>query len=46
MDGQTKDSFATFETAEKAGPEIKTSHPVVHVSVYGSVKGARTIITA
>jgi hypothetical protein len=46
MEKQTKDSFATFETAEKAGPEIKTSHPVVHVSVYGSVKGARTIITA
>ncbi|HYV69925.1 MAG TPA: hypothetical protein VE970_07445 [Pseudolabrys sp.] len=39
VDGQTKDSFATFGTAEKAGPKIKTSHPVVHVSVYDSVKG-------
>ena len=46
VDGQTKDSFATFETAEKTGLKIKTAHPLVQVSVYDSVKGAKTIITA
>jgi hypothetical protein len=46
VDGQTKESFATFETAEKAGVKIKTAHPVVQVSVYDSVRGAKTIITA
>jgi hypothetical protein len=46
VDGQTKDSFATFETAEKAGVKIKTAHPVVQVSVYDSVKAAKTIISA
>ncbi len=45
VDGQMKDSFATFETAEKIGLKIKTAHPVVQVSVYDSVKGAKTIIT-
>jgi hypothetical protein len=45
VDGQMKDSFATFETAEKTGLKIKTAHPVVQVSVYDSVKGAKTIIT-
>jgi hypothetical protein len=46
VDGQIKDSFATFEAAQKAGGKIKTAHPVVQVSVYDSVKGAKTIITA
>ncbi len=46
VDGQTKDSFTTFEAAQKAGLKIKTAHPVVQVSVYDSVGGAKTIITA
>jgi hypothetical protein len=46
VDGQTKGSFTTFEAAQKAGLKIKTAHPVVHVSVYDSVKGAKIIITA
>jgi hypothetical protein len=41
VDGQIKDSFATFEAAQKAGVKIKTAHPVVQVSVYDSVKGAK-----
>jgi hypothetical protein len=45
VDGQTKDSFTTFEAAQKAGLKI-SAHPVVHVSVYDSVKGAKIIITA
>ena len=31
---QTKASFATYDAAEKAGIEIKSRHPVVHVAVY------------
>jgi len=46
VDGQIKDSFATFETAEKAGLKIKKAHPVVRVSVCDSMKGRQTIIGA
>ncbi len=46
VDGQTKDSFTTFEAAQKAGLKIKTAHPVVQVSVYDSLESAKTIITA
>jgi hypothetical protein len=35
-----------LKAAQKAGVKIKTAHPVVQVSVYDSVKGAKTIITA
>lgn len=31
VDGQIKDSFATFEAAEKTGLKIKKAHPVVRV---------------
>ncbi len=34
VDRQTKASFATYDAAEKAGIEIKSRHPVVHVAVY------------
>jgi hypothetical protein len=46
VDGQIKDSFATFEAAEKAGLKIKKAHPVVWVSVCDSMKGRQTIIGA
>ncbi len=46
VDGQTKDSFTTFEAAEKAGLKIKKAHPVVQVSVYDSTEGGQTIIGA
>jgi hypothetical protein len=35
VDGQTKDSFTTFEAAQKAGLKIKTAHPVVQEAAYG-----------
>ena len=44
VDGQTKDSFTTFETAEKIGRKIKQAYPVVQVSVYDTVEGQKTII--
>jgi len=34
VDRQTKASFPTYDAAEKAGIEIKSRHPVVHVAVY------------
>jgi hypothetical protein len=46
VDGQTKDSFTTFETAEKIGLKIKKAYPVVQVSVYDTVQGQKTIIGA
>jgi hypothetical protein len=46
VDGQTKASFATLEAAQKVGLKIKTAHPIVQVSVYDSLKGGITIITA
>ena len=44
VDRQTKRSYATAEAAEKAGMVIKTSHPIVRVSVYDSVETANKII--
>jgi hypothetical protein len=46
VDGQTKDSFTTFEAAEKIGLKIKKAYPVVQVSVYDTVQGQKTIIGA
>ncbi len=46
VDGQTKDSFTTFDAAQKVGLKIKTAHPVVQVSVYDTIEAAKTIITA
>jgi hypothetical protein len=44
VDRQTKDSFATFEEAEKVGLAIKKRHPVVQVAVYDTVKSENKII--
>jgi len=44
VDGQTKDSFTTFETAEKMGLKIKKAYPAVQVSAYDTVQGQKTII--
>ena len=46
VDGQTKNSFATRDAAEKAGLNIKHAYPVVQVSVYDAKEGSRTIIAA
>jgi hypothetical protein len=37
VDRQTKSSYDTPESAEAAGLAIKTSHPIVQVSVYDTV---------
>jgi phytoene dehydrogenase-like protein len=43
---KSKTRLQHLKAAQKAGVKIKTAHPVVQVSVYDSVKGAKTIITA
>jgi len=44
VDRQTKGSFETAELAVAAGLTIKTSHPVVQVSVYDSVECLNTLV--
>jgi hypothetical protein len=44
VDRQTKGSYQTMEAASKAGIAIKSSHPVVHVSVYDSAESTNTSI--
>jgi hypothetical protein len=46
VDRQTKGSFPTYEAAEKAGLEIKTHHPVVHVAVYDATDYELRVIEA
>jgi hypothetical protein len=43
---KSKTRLQHLKATQKAGVKIKTAHPVVQVSVYDSVKGAKTIITA
>jgi hypothetical protein len=44
VDRQTKASFATLEAAETAGLAIKTTYPIVQVSVYDAVEhGSKAI---
>jgi hypothetical protein len=44
VDRQTKGSYTTAETAVAAGTTIKTSHPIVQVSVYDSVDCQTTMV--
>ena len=44
VDGQTKGSFATRDTAEKVGLQIKQAYPVVQVAVYDATEGSQAII--
>ena len=44
VDRQTKGSYATYETAEKAGLAIKKEHPFLQVAVYDSVESLNRII--
>jgi hypothetical protein len=44
VDRQTKGSYATAEAAHAAGLAIKNDFPLLHVTVYDSVEGARTTI--
>ena len=44
VDGQTKGSFQTVESAESAGLAIKKEHPILHVSIYDSVECTSTAL--
>jgi len=46
VDGQTKGSYATFETAQAAALVIKKNYPIVQVSVYDSVDNSNTLVEA
>jgi len=44
VDGQTKGSYQTAESAESAGLAIKKEYPILHVTVYDSVDFASTVL--
>src|SRR5262249_6580929 len=44
VDRQMKNSYATYEAAEKVGPGIKKEHPILQVAVYDGVEGVNKII--
>jgi hypothetical protein len=44
VDRQTKNSYATYEAAEKVGLEIKKEHPILQVAVYDGVESVNKII--
>ena len=46
VDGQTKGSYTTSETAQAAGLVIKKNYPIVQVSVYDSVDHSNTPVEA
>jgi hypothetical protein len=45
IDRQTKDSFSTFEAAEKKAQAIKKAFPVVHVGVLDAEQGNTTTVS-
>jgi hypothetical protein len=46
VDRQTKNSYTTSEAAQSAALAIKTSYPIVQVSVYDSVEHTHTMVVA
>ena len=44
VDRQMKNSYATYEAAEKVGLGIKKKHPILQVAVYDGVEGVNKII--
>jgi len=44
VDGQTKESYTTYEAAETAGMAIKKDYPILQVAVYDGVDGMSKII--
>jgi hypothetical protein len=46
VDRQTKGSYKTPEAAQSAAQAIKTSFPIVQVSVYDSVEYTHTLVEA
>jgi hypothetical protein len=44
VDRQTKSSYATYETAERAALIIKRGHPAVRVVIYDTVECENSVI--
>ena len=44
VDRQIKNTFASFEEAEKAGKAIKKAYPIVQVSIYDSQESQQTVL--
>ena len=44
VDRQTKGSYKTSEAAQSAALAIKTSYPIVKVSIYDSVDNSHTLV--
>ena len=44
VDRQMKNSYATYEAAEKAGKAIKKYHPILQVAVYDGIESVNKII--
>jgi hypothetical protein len=44
VDRQTKGSYKTSEAAQSAALAIKTSYPIVRVSIYDSVDNSHTLV--
>ena len=44
VDSQTKGSYKTSEAAQSAALAIKTSYPIVKVSIYDSVNNSHTLV--
>ena len=44
VDRQTKGSYKTSEAAQSAALAIKTSYPIVKVSIYDSVNNSHTLV--
>jgi hypothetical protein len=44
VDRQMKNSYETYEAAEKVGLGIKKEHPTLQVAVYDGVEGVNKII--
>jgi hypothetical protein len=44
VDRQTKATFASLSDAEKAGRNIKKTHPIVQVSIYDAEESQQTLL--
>jgi hypothetical protein len=44
IDRQSKRSFKTPEAAQTAAREIKSRFPALHISIYDTVTGSRTVV--
>jgi hypothetical protein len=44
VDRQTKATFASLSDAQKAGRDIKKTHPIVQVSIYDAEESQQTVL--